>query len=77
MFYSIDSNEIIKNDIRINRAQLIAGLTPFVVGYVQDTLGSWQQCVTACERALKEGRSVAVDNTNPDLESRKRCLFTF
>ncbi|XP_062872687.1 bifunctional polynucleotide phosphatase/kinase [Trichomycterus rosablanca] len=46
-------------------------------GYVyvnRDTMGSWQQCVAACERALKEGRSIAVDNTNPDVESRKRYV---
>uniref|UniRef100_A0A8C6WTQ2 Polynucleotide kinase 3'-phosphatase n=1 Tax=Neogobius melanostomus TaxID=47308 RepID=A0A8C6WTQ2_9GOBI len=46
-------------------------------GYVyvnRDMVGSWQKCVAACERALKEGHSVAVDNTNPDPESRKRYL---
>lgn len=47
-------------------------LTPLHLFPDQDTLGSWQNCVSACERALKEGRSVTVDNTNPDPESRKR-----
>lgn len=46
-------------------------------GYVyvnRDTLGSWQNCVSECNRGLREGRSVVVDNTNPDAESRKRYL---
>ncbi|XP_069681429.1 uncharacterized protein F21D5.5 isoform X3 [Periplaneta americana] len=40
----------------------------------RDKLGSWQKCVSIMESALSSGRSVVVDNTNPDKESRKRFI---
>ena len=38
----------------------------------RDVLGTWQKCVSECERMLQAGRSVVVDNTSPDIESRSR-----
>ncbi|XP_034114949.1 uncharacterized protein F21D5.5 [Drosophila albomicans] len=46
-------------------------------GYVianADTLGSTQACLTACQRALKSGKSCVVDNTNVDAASRKKFV---
>ncbi|XP_065300234.1 bifunctional polynucleotide phosphatase/kinase isoform X2 [Dermacentor albipictus] len=40
----------------------------------RDMLKSSQKCIEECERSLRRGQSVVVDNTNPDPESRKRFI---
>lgn len=44
------------------------------VAVCRDKLGSWQKCYVAAERLLRQGKSVIVDNTNPDIESRARWV---
>ncbi|CAK1551063.1 unnamed protein product [Leptosia nina] len=38
----------------------------------RDILGSWQKCSAEAIKLLQQGKSVIVDSTNPDLESRGR-----
>ncbi|XP_011299575.1 uncharacterized protein F21D5.5 isoform X2 [Fopius arisanus] len=40
----------------------------------RDRLGSWQKCVAEMEKILSKGKSVVIDNTNPDPTSRQRFL---
>lgn len=41
----------------------------------RDTLGSWQKCVAmAKDYLIKRNEGVVIDNTNPDIESRKRFI---
>ena len=43
----------------------------------RDTLGSWQKCQKRAYNLLSNGKSVVVDNTNPDEESRVLNLLDF
>ncbi|CAB3980855.1 bifunctional polynucleotide phosphatase kinase isoform X2 [Paramuricea clavata] len=46
-------------------------------GYVhvnRDTVGKWQKCVAMCGSELARKKSVVIDNTSPDKESRQRYI---
>ncbi|XP_075977877.1 polynucleotide kinase 3'-phosphatase [Anticarsia gemmatalis] len=40
----------------------------------RDVLGSWQKCAAEATKLLQRGKSVIVDSTNPDKESRARWV---
>ncbi|XP_012288871.1 uncharacterized protein F21D5.5 isoform X2 [Orussus abietinus] len=40
----------------------------------RDTLGSWQKCVSMMDQSLTQGKSVVIDNTNPDPETRQKYV---
>ncbi|CAH0398377.1 unnamed protein product [Chilo suppressalis] len=42
------------------------------VAVCRDILGTWQKCASEATKLLEKGKSVIVDSTNPDLESRSR-----
>ncbi|KAI5644290.1 polynucleotide kinase 3 phosphatase domain-containing protein [Phthorimaea operculella] len=42
------------------------------VAVCRDVLGSWQKCASKAKELLQQGKSVIVDSTNPDVESRGR-----
>ncbi|KAI8442524.1 hypothetical protein MSG28_006001, partial [Choristoneura fumiferana] len=42
------------------------------VAVCRDVLGSWQKCAAEAKKLLQQGKSVIVDSTNPDVESRGR-----
>ncbi|XP_047030286.1 uncharacterized protein F21D5.5 [Helicoverpa zea] len=44
------------------------------VAVCRDVLGSWQKCAAEATKLLQRGKSVIVDSTNPDKESRSRWL---
>ncbi|XP_013186907.1 uncharacterized protein F21D5.5 [Amyelois transitella] len=44
------------------------------VAVCRDVIGTWQKCVAEAKLLLQSGKSVIVDSTNPDVESRGRWI---
>ena len=40
----------------------------------QDILKTKKKCIEKCEQALQEKKNIVIDNTNPDLETRKNYI---
>ena len=47
---------------------------PYII-VSQDISGPWQTCLQLADKAIKQGKSICVDNTNPDPESRHRWIY--
>ncbi|EFC41382.1 predicted protein [Naegleria gruberi] len=72
-----------KQEIVVFQGWPASGKTTFAkrffipAGYVhvnRDTLNTIPKCVKACKEAIQKGKSVVVDNTNPDADSRKNYI---
>ena len=84
---SLDNDEIDASDIISSSQELIvcvgfpaSGKSTYTRhvfeanGYVrinQDTLKNKEACIRACKKALSEGKSAVIDNTNPSPDVRK------
>ncbi len=50
-------------------------IVPHGYAYInRDTLKTQAKCKKFCDQALKDGKSVVIDNTNPDVKSREQYI---
>lgn len=69
-----------KNEMVINVGLPGSGKSYYTTKYIEpkgyvrinrDNLGTMKKCLIAAEKSISEGKSVVIDNTNPDIKSRK------